>query len=87
MDGLPCAQAWNCWDRAAHPMRVAKKAAAAGGASAGTAASQATLTRAAGLKVVWQLLANSRSVIVQGRWWWPWKAAIWGPRPGVDPSP
>lgn len=30
----------------------------------------------AGLNVRLQLLQNSRSVIVQGRRWWPWKAAI-----------
>lgn len=33
------------------------------------------------------LLANSRSVMVQGRWWWPWKAAIWSPTIGVAPLP
>lgn len=25
---------------------------------------------------LWTLLQNSRSVMVQGFWWWPWKAAI-----------
>lgn len=33
------------------------------------------------------LLQNSRSVIVHGRWWWPWNAAIWLPTIGVAPLP
>lgn len=41
----------------------------------------------AGLNVRLQLLQNSRCVMVQGRWWWPWKAAIWLPTRGVLPEP
>jgi len=33
------------------------------------------------------LLQNSLCVMVQGRWWWPWKAAICLPSTGVLPSP
>ena len=36
---------------------------------------------------LWTLLQNSRSVMVQGFWWCPWKAAIWEPTTGVLPSP
>jgi hypothetical protein len=40
-----------------------------------------------GERAWWTLLQNSRSVIVHGRWWWPWKAAIWPPKKGVEPLP
>lgn len=33
------------------------------------------------------LFANSRCVIVQGLWWWPWNAAICLPSTGVLASP
>lgn len=33
------------------------------------------------------LFANSLCVMVQGRWWWPWKAAICLPSTGVLASP
>ena len=36
---------------------------------------------------LYTLLQNSRSVMVQGFWWCPWKAAIWEPTMGVSPLP
>ena len=44
-------------------------------------------SRGAAAHTLCTLLQNSRSVMVQGRWWWPWNAAIWSPNTGVELSP
>lgn len=66
--------------------KLERKALVASGVT-GLSAKKAMAGKDAGLKTWYMLLQNSRCVMVQGRWWWPWKAAIWRPNAGVLPLP
>lgn len=76
-DAFMCDQAWNCWLMTVKKVAVEKKTEAQGG-STGLASRQAATKGSAGLNTLCTLLANWRSVIVQGRWWCACVAAVVG---------
>ncbi len=65
---MPWDQAWNCCDMQMSHMKEDAKAFHQTGVKGERRRNKAAGV-ATGLKTWWRLLANSRWVMVQGRWW------------------